>query len=45
MMIHTEILDWHSPGGTEQNHEAKTASSADVNQAPGENETGVISTQ
>lgn len=44
-MIHNEILAWHSPGGTEQNREAKTARPAYVNQAPDENETGVISTQ
>ena len=44
MKVHTEILAWNSPRGTEENHETKTASSADVNQAPGENETGVIST-
>jgi len=44
MTIHTEILAWHSPRGTEENHETKMSSSADVNQAPGENETGVIST-
>jgi hypothetical protein len=43
MIIHTEILAWHSPRGTEENHATKRASSADVKQAPGENETGVIS--
>jgi len=44
MTIHTEILAWHSPRETEENHETKMASSADVDQTPGENETGVIST-
>jgi hypothetical protein len=44
IMIHNEILAWHSTRGTEENHTTKTASSADVNQAPGENEKGEIST-